>query len=175
MFELYEFDDEPFGTRRHVRRGFHGWNGPVSDPAEEVSLAWSSPDAAVLVSTASRPDEASWARLSAAHLALAGTDLPIPGRPGTTGEVQEEIQRIAAAAGLWSPVHAIITDGTPAVAAVCDGFLLAYTQAGSELVLVAATGIRSGQLRVRKVRDWGAYDIDATQSHTLSELNELRR
>src|ERR1700722_5878652 len=113
VFELYEFDDEPLGTRRHVRRGFHAWNGPVNDPAEEVSLAWSSPDAAVLVSTSRWSDEAGSARLSAAHLALAGTDLPIPARPGTTEEVQGEIQRIAAAAELWSPLHPIIADGTP--------------------------------------------------------------
>jgi len=170
-FELYEFDDEPLGTRRYVCRGFNGWNGPVNSPAQEVSLAWSSPDSAVLVSTTGQADDARWARLSAAHLALGGTTLPIPARPGSTGEVQEEIQRIAESTELWSPLHPIMTGGTSAAVAVLSGFLLACTQAGSGHVLVAATGVRIDQLRVRKVRDWGAYDIDATQSHPLSDLS----
>jgi hypothetical protein len=43
-----------------------------------------------------------------------------------------------------------------------DGFSLAYSRVGSETVLIAAVGIRPDGLRVRKVADWGDYDLDAT-------------
>jgi hypothetical protein len=170
-FELYEFDDEPSRPGEHVRRGFLGWNGPVNEPAQEVSLTWRAGDAGAFVSTSRRPNEAQWARLSAAHLALAGDTLGIPGRPSTTEEVVQEIQRIAASAELWSPGPAIVPGGPPADVAVCDGFCLAYSHVGPEMVLVAAVGIRTDQLRVRKVRDWGDYPFDATQSHSLSDLS----
>jgi hypothetical protein len=65
------------------------------------------------------------------------------------------------------------SSGSPADVAVCDGFSLAYGHVGSEMVLVAAVGVRPDQFRVRKVRDWGAYDIDATKSYPMSELNWL--
>jgi hypothetical protein len=170
-FELYEFDDESFGPRQHVRREFHSWNGLVNEPAEEVSLAWSLGDAAALVATARRPYDTAWARLSAAHLALSGNTLPIPTRPTFEREVQQEIERIATSVALWSPGPAIVPAGSPADLAVCDGFSLAYSQVGSEMVLVAAVNIRTDQFRVRKVRDWSAYDFDATQSHLLSDLS----
>jgi hypothetical protein len=39
------------------------------------------------------------------------------------------------------------------------------------MVLVAAVGVGTDQLRVRKVRDWDGYDFDATKSHSLRELS----
>jgi hypothetical protein len=164
-FELYEFDDESLRPGQPGRRTFHNWNGQVDTPAQEVSLAWQAGDATALVSTSGRPDEAQWARLSAAHLALAGDTLRIPGRPSTTEEVTREIQRIATSAELWSSGPAIIPGGSPSDVAVCDGFCLAYSHANAEIVLIAAVGVRADQLRVRKVRDLGCYDFDGTQAH----------
>jgi hypothetical protein len=169
-FELYEFDDGTLSPDQRGSRNFSDWNGPASKPAEEVSLAWSLGEAAVLVSSSGRADAMEWARLSAAHLAVGGTTLPIPARPDTTRGVQEEIQRIAQSTGLWSPGPAIIPHRTPADLAVCDGFSLAYSQAGSVLVIIAAVGVGTDQLKVRKVRDWDAYDFDATQSHSPTDL-----
>lgn len=163
-FELYEFDAGSVPPGQPERRTFHGWNGPIGEPAEEVSLAWWAGDAAAFVSTSGRPNETRWARLSTAHLALAGESLRIPARPGTTGEVAQEIRRIAASAELWTPGPALVPGGTPADVAVCDGFCLAYSRIDTEMVLVAAAGVDAGQLRVRKVRNWSDYDVDATQA-----------
>jgi len=163
-FELYEFDGGSLPPGQPERRTFHSWNGLIGEPAEEVSLAWWAGPAAAFVSTSGRPNEAQWARLSAAHLALAGETLRIPARPGTTGEVAQEIRRIAASAELWAPGPALVPGGSPADVAVCDGFCLAYSQLDAELVLVAAAGVDADQLRVRKVRNWSDYDLNATQA-----------
>ncbi|MGH3245445.1 MAG: hypothetical protein ACRDOI_04415 [Trebonia sp.] len=157
-FELYEFDGGSLPPDQPERRTFHTWNGAVNESAEEVSLAWWAGPAAAFVSTSGRPDEARWARLSAAHLALAGDNLLIPSRPGTTGEVAQEIRRIASSAELWTPGPALVPGGPPADVAVCDGFCLAYSQLGAEMVLVAAVGVGADQLTVRKVRNWSDYD-----------------
>jgi hypothetical protein len=163
-FELYEFDGGSLPPGQPERRTFHSWNGAVNEPAEEVSLAWWAGPAAAFVSTSGHPDEDQWARLSAAHLALAGDALLIPSRPGTTEEVMQEVRRIASSAELWSPGSAIIPGGSPANVAVCDGFCLAYSHIDAELVLVAAVGVGADQLRVRKVRNWSDYDLNATQA-----------
>jgi hypothetical protein len=170
-FGLYELDDEALRPVPPGRRAFHGWNGLAGEPAEEVSLGWRAGDAAAFVSTSQRPDEAQWARLSAAQLALGGDTLGIPGRPRTTQGVAREIQRIGASAELWSPGPVIVPGGSPADVAVCEGFCLAYSHFGPNTVLVAAVGLRTDQLRVRKVRDWSDYDFDATQVHALSDLS----
>lgn len=170
-FDLFEFDDEPHSPSRQGQRRFNGWNGLVDQPAEEVSLGWFLADAAVLVATSGRFYDTAWARLSAAHLALGGTALEATIRPGTAEDMQRELERITSTGELWSTGPAMVPDGSPSDAAVCDGFSLAYGRIDGETVLVAAVGIRPEQFKVRIVRDWAAYDIDATQSHPLSELS----
>ena len=60
------------------------------------STAWSAAGATVLVGTSGRDEPAELARLSAAHLALGGTLLPVPVRPGSAEAVNGEIKRISA-------------------------------------------------------------------------------
>jgi hypothetical protein len=171
-FDLFEFDDESFQSGQ-PRRWFNGWNGPVDEPAEEVSLAWSAGEAAALVATSGRFPDREWARLSAAHLALGGNALPITDRPGTAQAVQQEIQRIASTEELWSPGPVLEAGSTPAEVAVGDGFAVACGRVSGKTVLIAAVGVRPDQFRVRTVRDWDAYGLDATKSHSMSELKRL--
>jgi hypothetical protein len=173
-FDLFEFDEAPPGlSTQSSQRWFSHWNGLISKPAEEVTLAWSTAGATVLVATSGRDEPTVFARLAAAHLALGGTALPVPSRPGSTAAVQREIRRYSETEELWVPGPVMASGGSPSQVAAGDGFSLAYSRAGSETVLVAAVGIRPDRLRVRKVTDWEAYDLDATRSHPLSELNAL--
>ena len=175
-FDLFEFDEESAGlSTQSSHRWFSHWNGLIGKPAEEVTLAWSAVGATVLVATSGRDEPTVFARLSAAHLALGGTVLPVPSRPGSTAAVQREIRRYSEAAELWAPGPVMAPGGSPSQVAAGDGFSVAYSRAGSETVLVAAVGIRPDRLRVRQVTDWEAYDLDATASHPLSELNALLR
>ena len=170
-FDPFEFDDESLGlSPQSRRRWFSGWNGLVREPAEEVILAWSAAGATVLVATSGRDEPPEFARLTAAHLALGGTALPVPDRPGATEAVVREIERISTTEELWAPGPVIAPGGSPSQVAAGDGFCLAYSPVGGELVLVAAVGVRPDQFRVRMVTDWEAYDLDATTSHSLSEL-----
>lgn len=61
--------------------------------------------------------------------------------------------------------------GAPLQVAAGNGFPVAYSDVGGEVVLLAAVGVRPDQFSVRKVTDWEAYDLDVTTSHTLFELN----
>ena len=170
-FDLFEFDDESLGlSPQSSQRRFGHWNGRLSQPAEEVTLAWSAAGAAVLVDTSGRDEPAEYARLSAAHLALGGTALPVPDRPGSTKGVVREIERISANEELWAPGPVIAPGGSPSRVAAGHGFSLAYSPVGGEMVLVAAVGVRPDQFRVRKVTDWEVYDLDATVTRPLSEL-----
>jgi hypothetical protein len=170
-FDLFEFDEEPLGlSPQSSQRWFSHFNGLSSKPAETVTLAWSTAGVTVLVDTSGRDEPAAFARLSAAHLALGGTTLPAPARPGSTAAVQREIRRYAETDELWAPGPVMAPGGSPSQVAAGNGFSLAYSPVGSETVLVAAVGIRLDQLAVRKVTDWDAYDLDATTSHPLSEL-----
>ena len=170
-FELFEFDAESLGRGpQRGQRWFSHWNGLVGEPAEEVTLAWSAAGATVLVATSARDEPTEFARLSAVHLALGGTLLPVPLRPGSAEAVNAEIKRISATEELWAPGPAMAPGGTPSQVATGKGFSVAYSDVGGEVVLLAAVGVRPDQFNVRKVTDWAAYDLDATTSHTLSEL-----
>ena len=170
-FDLFEFDEEPLGlSPQSSQRWFSHFNGLSSKPAETVTLAWSTAGVTVLVDTSGRDEPTAFARLSAAHLALGGTTLPVPARPGSTAAVQREIRRYAESDELWAPGPVMAPGGSPSQVAAGNGFSLAYSPVGSETVLVAAVGIRPDQLTVRKVTDWDAYDLDVTTSHPLSEL-----
>jgi hypothetical protein len=169
-FDLFEFDEEPLGlSPQSSRRWFSHFNGLISKPAETVTLAWSTAGVTVLVDTSGRDEPTAFARLSAAHLAICGTALPVPARPSTAA-VQREIQRYAETDELWAPGPVMAPGGSPSQVAAGNGFSLAYSSVGSETVLVAAVGIRPDELTVRKVTDWDAYDLDATTSHPLREL-----
>lgn len=171
-FELFEFDGESLGLGpRRGRRWFSHWNGLLGEPAEEVTLAWSGDGATVLVTTSGRDEPTEFARLSAVHLALGGTSLPVPVRPGSAEAVNAEIKRISATGELWAPGPAMAPGGAPSQVAEGNGFSVAYSDAGGEMVLLAAVGVRPDQFSVRKVTDWEAYDLDARTGHTLSELN----
>jgi hypothetical protein len=162
-FDLFEFDEESAGlSTQSSQRWFSHWNGLIGKPAEEVTLAWSAADATVLVATSGRDESAVFARLTAAHLALGGTALPVPSRPGSTAAVQREIRRYSETDELWVSGPVMAPGGLPSQVAAGDGFSLAYSRVGSETVLIAAVGIRPDGLRVRKVADWGDYDLDAT-------------
>ena len=172
QFGLFEFDDESLGLGpQSGQRWFSHWNGLVGEPAEEVTLAWSAAGATVLVATSGRDEPAEFARLSAAHLALGGTLLSAPVRPGSAEAVNGEIKRISATEELWAPGPVMAPGGAPSQVATGNGFSIAYTDVDGEMVLLAAVGVHPGQFSVRKVTDWEAYDLDATTGHTLSELN----
>jgi hypothetical protein len=172
-FELFEFDGESLGLGpQRGRRWFSHWNGLVGEPAEEVTLAWSAAGATVLVATSARDEPAEFTRLSAVHLALGGTLLPVPVRPGSAEAVNAEIRRISGTEALWAPGPVMAPGGAPSRVAAGNGFSVAYSDAGGgAVVLLAAVGVRPDQFSVRKVTDWEAYDLDATTSHPLSELN----
>jgi hypothetical protein len=170
-FDLFEFDEEPLGlTSQPSQRWFSHFNGLISKPAETVTLAWSTLGATVLVDTSGRDEPTVFARLSAAHLALGGTALPLPARPGSTAAVQREIRRYSETDDLWVPGPVMAPGGSPSQVAAGNGFFLAYSTVGRETVLIAAVGVRPDQLTVRKLTDWDAYDLDGSRSHPLSEL-----
>jgi hypothetical protein len=172
QFELFEFDDESLGLGpQSSRRWFSHWNGLVGEPAEEVTLAWSAAGATVLVATSGRDEPTEFARLSAAHLALGGTLLPVSVRPSSAAAVHGEIERISATEELWTPGPVIAPGGAPSQVAAGNGFSIAYGNVDGVMVLLAAVGVHPDQFSVRKVADREAYDFDATTEHTLSELN----
>jgi hypothetical protein len=161
-FDLFEFDDELLGlSPQSSQRRFGHWNGLISEPAKEVTLVWCAAGATVLVATSGGDEPPEFARLSAAHLALGGTALPVPDRPGSTKAVVREIQRISTTEKLWASGPVIVDGGSPSHVAAGNGFSVAYSLVGGEMVLIAAVGVRPDQFRVRKVTDWGVYDLDA--------------
>jgi hypothetical protein len=169
-FDLYEFDDERASTGTPARRWFSHWNGPVGAPAQEVRLGWSAGDATVLVGTQGQLQHEPWARLGAAHLALGGDELPLPGRPARATATQLELKRIMSSDELWSEAPAMVADGPTSQAAVLAGYAIAWCWVGESVALVAAVGIAPDKFRLRKVRDWTAYDHDATRRFPLSDL-----
>jgi hypothetical protein len=171
-FGLYEFDDtDRAGPDGAARRWFSHWNGLIGAPAEEVSLGWSAGGATVVVATSGRSYDDAYARFRAAHLALGGNELPIAHRPESPAAVGQEMKRIRDADDLWSEVPGVRPGGPPASAATGGGFAVGYNRLDDGIIFVAAVGIGPGQFRVRPVRDWGAYDVDARRSFPLSALN----
>ncbi|MGH3305796.1 MAG: hypothetical protein ACRDOK_29880 [Streptosporangiaceae bacterium] len=169
-FDLYEFDDEPPSPGTPARRWFSHWNGPVGAPAQEVRLGWSAGDATVLVGTQGQLQHEPWARLGAAHLALGGDELPLPGRLASATATQRELQRIMSSDELWSQAPAMVAGGPASQAAVLAGYAVAWCRVGEGAAFVAAVSISPDKFRLRKVRDWTAYDHDATRRFPLSDL-----
>jgi hypothetical protein len=169
-FDLYEFDAGALSVAAGpARRWFRNWNGPIGAPAEEVTLGWSAGGATVLVGTRGQQRHEEWARHEAAHLLLAGDDVSLPSRPASPGAVHRELRRIMSAGGLWSPAPALFAGGPAAETAVLDGFALAYCLVGAGAICLAAVGVRPGEFRIRIVRDWTAYDHDASTRFPLSD------
>jgi hypothetical protein len=122
-FDLYEFDDECPSMATRARRWFSHWNGPIGAPAQEVRLGWSAGDATVLVGTQGQLQHEPWARLSAAHLALGGDDLPLARRPPSATATQRELQRIMSSDELWSEAPALIAGGRACQPGSCTSWL----------------------------------------------------
>jgi hypothetical protein len=136
-----------------------------------VSLGWSAGGATVVVATSGDSHEDADARFRAAHLALGGNELPVPRRPESPAAIAWEMDRIRDAQDSWFEVPDVLPGGVPAQAVVCDGFAVGYGALNGGIIFIAGVGVGPDRFRFREVRDWGAYDIDATKSHTLSELN----
>jgi hypothetical protein len=172
-FSLYEFDDTGWAGPGGVaaRRWFSHWDGLIGAPAEEVSLGWAGDGAAVVVATSGRSYDDADARYRAAHLALGGSELPVPRRPESPAAVGREMERIRDAQDLWVEVPGVLPGGPPAWAVACDGFAVGYSRFNDGVIFVAAVGVGPDRFRVREVRDWGAYDVDARTSFPLSALN----
>jgi hypothetical protein len=172
-FSLYEFDDTGWTGLGGLapRRWFSGWNGLIGAPAEEVSLGWARDGATVLVATSGRETDNATARFLAAHLALGGSELPVPRPPESAAAIGQEMERIRDAEDQWFEVPNVMPSGPPAQAVAWDGFVVAFIRLSGGSILLAATGVSPDQLRIREVRDWAAYDVDARESFPLSALN----
>lgn len=171
-FSLYEFDDAGWaGPAGAARRWFSHWDGLIGAPAEEVSLGWSVGGVMVLVATSGRSYDDADARFRAAHLALGGIELPVPHRPESATDTVREMERIRDAEDLWFEVPGVLPAGPSARAAICDGFAVGYNRLNRGTIFIAAVGISPDGFRVREVRDWDAYDVDARTSFPLSALN----
>lgn len=173
-FSLYEFDDAgragPGGAAG--RRWFSHWDGLIGAPAEEVSLGWAAGGATVVVCTSGRSYDDADARFRAAHLALGGTELPVARRPESAAATAREMERVRDAEDRWFEVPGVVPGGGPARAVAWDGFAVGYGRlAGGGIVFIAAVGVGPDRFRVREVRDWGAYNVDARTSFPLSALN----
>ena len=172
-FGLYEFDDSDWAGPDDVasRRWFSHWDGPVGAPAEEVSLGWLGGAATAVVCTSGASYEDPDARFRAVHLALGGSELPVQNRPAPGTATAQEMKRIRDDAALWSEIPGMVPDGTAATVVALDGFTAGYTRLASSVIFLAAVGVTPDQFRVRPVRDWQAYDVDARASFPLSALN----
>lgn len=169
IFDLYEFDqsDQRANT---VRRWFDHWDGPMGQPAEEVTLSWSAADAVALVCTSGRSYSDAEARLRACHLALGGTTLPLPERPASAADTFQEMERLSSTATSWS-THPNNADQAQLKIVNGRGFATGYTLLRHGAIFVAATGVAPDELQIRPVRDMTSYDVDATVSFPLSSLH----
>lgn len=163
-FGLYEFDDAGLATAdgAPARRWFSSWQGPVGEPAEEVTLGWARGDTTVLVCTSGREYDDEYARFIAAHVALGGTALPFPGAPQGAAATLREMERIRDAVDAWFEVPGVPPGGSPARAIACNGFAVAYSLLATGALFIAAVGLAPDRFLVRDVRDWNAYDMDVS-------------
>jgi hypothetical protein len=174
-FDLYEFGDRSGSASRtgSERRWFSHWDGPIGVPAEEITLGWSD-DAGtvVLVCTSGRFYDAADARFRAAHLALGGSELPLPQRPESPAATFQVINRITSAEDSWFNVPAPLDDEPatdPATeAARCEGFSVGYHHLAHGMIFMATAGIDPHHLKLGKVQDWNTYDIDARTGFPLN-------
>lgn len=168
-FDLYEFDDGNVAAATS-RRWFMHWDGLISEPAEEVMLGWSAGDSVAIVCTSGRSYDRAEARFRAAHAALGGDVLPIPGRPQgplATKQTMDEFEN----SELWTGTGEAPNPENVAETAAPEGFSIGYQRLGGGIVFIAAVNVEPARFKIRKVQDWSAYDIDARTSFPLSALN----
>ncbi|MFI1093757.1 hypothetical protein [Streptomyces sp. NPDC020917] len=170
-FDLYEFDDGSVATGQSTppKRWFVHWDGLIGAPAEEVILGWSAGDAVAMVCTSGGDYDRAGARFRAAHLALGGDALPIPGRPQgilATNQAMEELTT----SGLWTGSGDVPDHEVTAETAAADGFAIGHQRVGGCSVFIAAVNVEPARFAVRTVRDWSAYDVDARTSFPRGAL-----
>lgn len=178
-FGLYEFDDSGLAASsgESASRWLAGWNGQAGAPAEDVSLAWSADRAAVVVCTSAQfagTAEREELRRRAALDPLGGDTLPVPLKPGSPREVWQEMDRIVSDNDLWSEIPGMRSGWPSGEAADCGGFAIGYCDLGDLAVFIAAVGVTLAGFKVRAVSDWNAYDIDASKTFPLSDLEGAR-
>lgn len=171
-FDLYEFDEGNVTTGRDStpRRWFIHWDGLIDAPAEEVMLGWAAGDSIAIVCTSGRRYDRSEARLRAAHVALGGDVLTIPGRPQgplATGRAMNEFRN----SQLWTGTADTPNTEDAAEAASPEGYSIGYQRLRDGIVFIAAVNVETTQFRIRKVQDWSPYDIDPRASFPLSALD----
>lgn len=176
MFDLFEFDDRPAATSTDTPRSrwFSHWDGPVGEPAEEVSLGWRYADSAVIVCTSGRSYDQSDARARGAYLALGSVDLRKPDQQtADAADIFREIDRIGSTPQLWHEGPALFDGELIGEAAVFDGFMITYQRwAAGGAVFLAATALAPAECHIRVVLDWSPYGVDAT---TVVPMDALRR
>jgi len=171
-FDLYEFDDVRAGAGQSVapKRWFVHWDGLIGEPAEEVVLGWSAGDAVALVCTSGSRYDRAEARFRAAHVALGGDALAIPGRPQgirATNQAMEELRNSERWTGRGDlPDHEVTAE-----TAAPDGFAIGYQRLGGCLVFIAAVNVEPVRFGVRTVRDWSAYDVDGRAGFPRSAVD----
>ncbi|MFG1805412.1 hypothetical protein [Streptomyces sp. NPDC049040] len=166
-FDLYEFDEGKAGEGRSPggRRWFGHWDGLIGEPAEEVHLGWSSGGAVAIVCTSGRSYGRAEARSRAAHLALGGDALPIPGRPQGPRATHEAIEGFEGS-GLWTGGSAPDQEDFAETAAP-DGFSIGYRRLEGGIVFIAAVNVDPARFGIRRVQDWSVYDVDARTGFPL--------
>ena len=147
-FPLYEFESETPADGAE-RRSFVHWDGRVGDPAEDVSLAWESKLAKVLLCTTGRVFDRAGARHRAVHLAIGGTFLPTADRPVGSTQIAGAMERLRDDDDAWSPARGLVPGATDAEAAQRFGCALAYTLFDGGAVFVVAVGVPLEHVRVR--------------------------
>lgn len=171
-FDLYEFDDGDVTAARSAspRRWFVHWDGLIGAPAEEVMLGWSAGDSVAIVCTSGQRYDRADARFRAAHVALGGEVLPIPGRPQgpmATNQTMDGFRN----SDLWTGTGDASNPEVVAETAAAEGYSIGYQRLGEGIVFIATVNVESAQFRIREVQDWSPYDVDPRTSFPLSALD----
>jgi hypothetical protein len=177
-FQLCEFDDGPSLPAPPARRWLSNWMAIEGTPADEVVLGWSPGTGTVVtVGTSERAQERELLRLVCAVQALGGGDLPVPAMPEPSGgAVHREIDRIVAAADLWRPLPPMLPAALEGEACELEGYAIGYCcLADGPAVTVASVGVPVDRFKVRPVQGWRAYNVNASEQHTLEELSRARQ
>lgn len=178
VFQLCEFDDGPPPSAAPARRWLSNWMATEGTPADEVVLGWSPGTGTVVtVGTSERAQDRELLRTVCAVQALGGGDLPVPAMPELAGGgVHREIDRIVAAADLWRPLPPLLPGAPEGEACELEGYAIGYCRlADGPAVTVASVGVPVSGFKVRLVRDWQAYNVNASERHTLEELARARQ
>ena len=177
VFQLCEFDDGLSSPGPPARRWLSNFTMLEGTPAGEVVLGWSPGTGTVVtVGTSERSHERELLRSVCATQALGGGDLPVPRMPELAGAALQEIDRIVAAADMWRPLLPMLPAALEGEACELEGFAIGYCALADGLaVTMASVGVPVSRFKVRPVQNWGAYDINASEQHTMEELSRAWR